>query len=98
MESLLYLGDAGFIDILGLLAVPVNLRGAGWLVLAEVVLLHKEGKVSFEVGTLHSDLVFAAIFIAGECVRREWHGHRFVGALHYVEGELDSASDDRYEE
>ena len=59
------------------------------------MLLHDEGEVSLKVGTLHRDLVSTAIFVAGEHVCHEWHGCRFVGALHYAEGELNSASDDR---
>ena len=93
MESLLYLRDAGFIDILSILAFIVILCGTGWLVLVEVVLLHEKREISFEVGTLYNDLVFAAIFIAGECVWHKWLGRRFAGALHYAEGELNSASD-----
>ena len=61
MESLLYLKDTGFVDILCFLAVSVSLRGAGWPVLAEVVLLHKEiQRISLEMG-------WAVVVAAGRC-------------------------------
>ena len=65
MQALVDNGDH-FIHVVGLLSFRVSVCGTSWPVLVEVVLLHRKDKqVSFKRGTLYTELVFAAIFIAG---------------------------------
>ena len=95
MESLFYLRDTGFVDILCFLAFSFSLRGAGWPVLAEVVLLNEQVEVSFKAGTIHGDLVPAAFHHTFVFIQHESIDRQIVGVLHFAEGGLDSAGGDR---
>ena len=96
MKAFFYSGYTGFVDILSFLVFLISWLGACRPMFAEVVLLHELGQhCRFKTGTLHGGFVLTAVLIAGMCVRRERLGHTLAGALHYAEGELDSAGDDR---
>ena len=95
MQTFIDDGDH-FIHVVGLLSFRVCVGVAGWPVLVEVVLLHRENmEVFLKVSTVHNEFVLAAILIAGQHVLRERPDCRFVSTLHYAEGEHDGASDDR---